>query len=513
MKNGCSTYAESFDKVRENLHEMMKYHEKFIELEEAIENVKELVNDKLNDEEEQNAEDDVLECDPLEVGNAIKDFYDIGNNMPEQKLNRMIAELNADQWRVFDKVCSAIESNSENDIMRLFGSGEVGTGKSRLIETVRTYIKQSLPKDTVVTAPTGIAAFYINGLTVHRLFQLPVEQGGTAKYKPLSDTVLEILHEELKNVILIIIDEVSMISNVIIMYINLRLIEIFDTSECENGWFVKKHVLLFGDLLHLPPVQDDPSFVKMSKVQVNKLLGALSSFDLWSLFHYDKLTINMRQRGDETYRQMLSKIRFGILTRSDIDLLKCRKLQFKTDIYDQRLDELCNYIHQLPEDAVCLLPTCHLCDFLNSTMLDKINTEEIDLVADDEVNCSNYLKKQVAKKLKKFEDDHSLTAGLAKSITIKIGAKIMIRRNIDVTLGLVNETIATVKSVTKSIDRSNIIRFFVKDYKYPIKKVSITGLKNMMKNNLTHVSPFNASKFLLAFINTHLELRDIVQIE
>lgn len=32
-------------------------------------------------------------------------------------------------------------------------------------------------KDVAIYAPTGIAAFNINGITIHRLLQLPVEHG------------------------------------------------------------------------------------------------------------------------------------------------------------------------------------------------------------------------------------------------------------------------------------------------------------------------------------------------
>jgi len=73
----------------------------------------------------------------------------------------------------------------------------------------------------------------------------------------LSDHVLKLLRAELKDVILFIIDKISMISNLTLIYIHLRLSEIFDTNDCD-GWFSKKHILLFGDLLQLPPVYKDP---------------------------------------------------------------------------------------------------------------------------------------------------------------------------------------------------------------------------------------------------------------
>jgi len=67
------------------------------------------------------------------------------------------------------------------------------------------------------------------------LLQLPVEHGHTPKYKPLSDHVLKVLRADLKDVILIIIDEsMSMISNLTLMSIHLRLSEIFDITDCDD---------------------------------------------------------------------------------------------------------------------------------------------------------------------------------------------------------------------------------------------------------------------------------------
>ena len=78
---------------------------------------------------------------------------------------------------------------------------------------------QVLEKGTIVSAPTGIAAFNVNGLTIHRLFQLPVEHGTTAKYAPLSEAVRKIMKNQLKKVSLVIIDEVSMMSFYFYIYI------------------------------------------------------------------------------------------------------------------------------------------------------------------------------------------------------------------------------------------------------------------------------------------------------
>ena len=57
--------------------------------------------------------------------------------------------------------------------------GVGGTGKSFLIETIQMKMEIWKNKESLtcaVAAPTGLAAFNVGGVTVHRLLQLPVEQ-------------------------------------------------------------------------------------------------------------------------------------------------------------------------------------------------------------------------------------------------------------------------------------------------------------------------------------------------
>ena len=65
--------------------------------------------------------------------------------------------------------------------LRLFVSGVGGTGKSFLIEAIQLLVHriwESEELTVVVAAPTGLAAFNVGGLTIHMLFQLPIEHEG-----------------------------------------------------------------------------------------------------------------------------------------------------------------------------------------------------------------------------------------------------------------------------------------------------------------------------------------------
>ena len=113
----------------------------------------------------------------------------------------------------------------------MFVSGCGGTGKSFLIKTLETWIHSSLEKHAAITAPTGIAAFNVNGLTIHCLLKLPVEHGKTPKYRSLSDEAIKIVREKLQQLVLLIVDEVSMVSHVTLLYIHLRLTETVNTGD------------------------------------------------------------------------------------------------------------------------------------------------------------------------------------------------------------------------------------------------------------------------------------------
>ena len=109
----------------------------------------------------------------------------------------------------------------------MFVSGVDGTGKSFLIETIKSQEKE-IWKDHVsdettgaIAAPTRLAAYNVGGMTVHHLFQLPIEhEGKTAGYWPLSKLAQKVMRTNLCSLKLVIIDEVSMLSNLNLAYIH-----------------------------------------------------------------------------------------------------------------------------------------------------------------------------------------------------------------------------------------------------------------------------------------------------
>jgi len=90
-------------------------------------------------------------------------------------------------------------------------------------------------------------------------------------------------------------------------------------------------------------------------------------------------------------------------------------------------------------------------------MFYNLSGDEIQCITSDTVDCSINLRSKASKILVKYGDDSINTASLDKKLIIKIGCKVMLHGNIDMTLGLVNGAIGTVRSVKISINQPNVV--------------------------------------------------------
>jgi len=97
------------------------------------------------------------------------------------------------------------------------------------------------------------------------------------------------------------------------------------------------YLLVFGDLLQLPPVSDGPVFMPVPTETLNKCVQSVAPVDLWSLLDYDELRINMRQKDDDTYKTILTNLRVGTVSDADTDILKTRVINLNFHNQGERL--------------------------------------------------------------------------------------------------------------------------------------------------------------------------------
>ncbi len=134
----------------------------------------------------------------------------------------------------------------------LFLTGKAGTGKSTFLR----YVADNTKKKHVVLAPTGIAAVNAGGATLHSFFRLPFhpllpnDQRYSRRHIKETLKYTSAQRKLLREVELIIIDEISMVRADIIDFID----KVLRTYTRSYEPFGGKQLLLVGDIYQLEPV-------------------------------------------------------------------------------------------------------------------------------------------------------------------------------------------------------------------------------------------------------------------
>ena len=269
----------------------------------------------------------------------------------------------------------------------------------------------------ILAAPTGISAAGISGMTLHSALSLPIEHHGKMTYKPLTGPKLQQIQAYMRYVHCVIIDEISMVSNLTLLHIHLRLSEIFGNKGTNNNWFGSQNIIVFGDLLQLPPVKGDEVFVALSEKQVKAATGMMSTdLSLFSYFNYDELNVNQRQKNDDNadFKDCLSCIRKGIVSSSDIKLLSSRLIPVSKEKPMENLVDFYNNMAETGDFPVCILPTRSMVhEFNNAILASRSRDEILEIHAIDEINCTvSKMKENALQKLAKMDKDDRDTAGL-----------------------------------------------------------------------------------------------------
>ena len=99
-------------------------------------------------------------------------------------------------------------------------------------------------------------------------------------------------------------------------------------------------------------------FQDVSAKLVQNITGGIAVSNLWADVQYDELTINVRQKGDNTFADLLGRVRTGSETANDLKLLEGRvipgELQ-RTGSKGRRL-----FSENLQDTLVSILCSCYL---------------------------------------------------------------------------------------------------------------------------------------------------------
>ena len=231
-----------------------------------------------------------------------------------------------------------------------------------------------------------------------------------------------------------------MVSNLNLTYLHLRLDDIY----CSNDWFGSKSIIFVGDLLQLPLVNGRPVFQNGCSTIVKQRLGSGCAINIWKeTVEYDELTINERQKENQEFFAMLDCIRCGCTMEETLATLRKR-------LIDVSVEEKFLELSKQGKSPVCLFAKRKSCEEVNKRMLAGLPSDKVELPCTDiadEGGSSIKFNKKAAEKLGILNLDCSRTAGLEAVFTLAIGARVMLRRNIDVTMGLVNGAMDTVVGI------------------------------------------------------------------
>ena len=350
--------------------------------------------------------------------------------IPPEEYRKLIRGLNSKQRAMImfhrdwcKKAVHALKHGQQIEPYRVFLSGPGGVDKSHVIKLIQSdtikLIRQSgavEPDDVLVllTAPTGVAAFNVNCMTLHSAFLL-----GRSKYsgfQPLSNDRVNTLRAKLSKLVLLIIDEVSMVGANMLLEIHKRLQQI--KAVLPHVMFGGVSILAVGDLYQLPPVGQPLLFstVNDSYAQLYK------SGSLWQdEFEMLELDEVMRQRGDSAFAELLCRVRTDSCTEADIATLESRVVN--PDSPDYPCEAL--HVYRLNADV----------DEHNEHMLSKLppSNTRYEIKAKDAMTGQTKHIDMSTLSTKRTE-----TGGLHGVLKIACGARVMLTTNVDVSDGLVN---------------------------------------------------------------------------
>jgi len=233
-----------------------------------------------------------------------------------------------------------------NTNRNIFLTGKAGTGKTTFL---RSIVEQTY-KNTIVAAPTGIAAINAGGVTLHSLFQLPFGTFIPSNNLPNSGNIgIQLNTPEslvkgmqmhatkrklLQEMELLIIDEVSMLRADLLDAIDLTL-----RTVRRNRYepFGGVQVLFIGDLFQLPPVvrQEEWEYLKPYYQDIYFFAARVLQPQQPLYIELDKIY----RQSDEVFINMLNHFRENNVTREDVEALNKRYIpDFQSDSED-------GYIH------------------------------------------------------------------------------------------------------------------------------------------------------------------------
>ncbi|MBU0720893.1 AAA family ATPase [bacterium] len=266
----------------------------------------------------------------------------------------------------------------------VFLTGGAGVGKTTATREIIKYFEHE-SKKVAKLASTGMAATLIGGQTLHSFLDLGIasnlgELGQNAKLEAPKK-----VKKLISAMSLIVIDEISMVSDALLEMIQLRLRQ----SDFRGS------LLVVGDFLQLPPVVRGFGEVRF----------AFES-ECWRGFDFFKIELTQVYRTDDKdFIELLNSVRFG-------------------HIDEEIHDTLNEYIKPLPQDLSAFTFL-----FGKNETASQHNKNQLAFIDNElfvkEAQVIKHLKSAQDAEIQRFMND----ARIEKELELKIGAPVLFTRN------------------------------------------------------------------------------------
>ena len=254
--------------------------------------------------------------------------------------------LNEKQWVCFQIVASHFIDkfmggiNAEIPVLRMLMTGPGGTGKTHVVRAVKKVMSYYGQEHKIrFLAPTGSVAALIDGMTVHKGLGIKIQSNKKKKKDQVANhgaeeyTVLVSvqnrmeLRDEWKNVEILLIDEVSLLSAQLLSEIDHALRY---AKEHPNDWFGNISVIFAGDFYQYPPVGGTPLYTPISwyagqsDQEIQKRLGCLTWKTIDTVV---TLTEQQQMKNDPGYGDAVNRLHVRKCTYKDLELFNTRLMK------------------------------------------------------------------------------------------------------------------------------------------------------------------------------------------
>ena len=490
LKHDDGTYATKYEEVESDILDNIKRHEPYLQIDYDDLYNHETLESENDDDDDDNNEFSMLNPNLLDYEDEnLSGLVHVGSvapatindiTLPNNMYYEICSQLNCEQRHLLNFILTyAIQCRfAENyntvapDPFYIFLSGGAGVGKSYLAKAIieclvriLKYPGQNLDQPSIlVTASTGKAATGINGITLHSAFHLPIKRPGRSfQYQKPRDEVLHLMRNKYKYLVVLLIDEISMVGDETFDHLDQALKYIKQNSLPFGG----VSMLPTGDFFQLPPVGMKCTFMSPHKGCYKAFQGSL-----WrELFQLHELFQLVRQISDPVYASILSRIRDGTHTNEDLD-----------KIMDLAHTDTTHW----PDQFVKLYLTNYLAGRENDEAIAKLNSEIFTIQAKD-----------LGKDLTTGTCDITIpdyfglnkTGSLPAVLKLCVGARFMVTVNIDVSDRLINGSIGTVKLLHINPNYPLFGEIYVK---FDDLKAGNSLKNNRLRGELKHCVPIRA---------------------